>query len=1211
MKTRTFALIGILALICAIRTPLMAQEAIPYPRQSDDGDIPNATTLWWNVVYVGRDVIDLQWYPELGDQGYKITRDGHLIAELGTDATFYRDSDPLPGAHTYTLYRTTDSGDNIDGTDSVTLGSVGGQLYEDLTWTDGVYTIATNVEVMPGVTLSIQPGVEVSAKTQTFHPHGLFGEGVLAIDGAVLDIEDLWIQGNGTVIENSDILPGSIQVEADAQLRRNLLGTISLDVTDAASLSLTGNHFAGGISFSRTTDQATLIMERNVIDHAWGSSGVLALGSSGTAVLTDNRFEGCPDQNGALQVNGSGAVTIRDNTFRCAASNRYSAVGVLVTANNPGIIERNVFEGPYRYGSDDDASAIQVNAGAGIAIQDNLFREWPVAVRSTGGAPAITHNTFVNNGLFNAIVVDGDGDTVLRTNCILNGIQIDNRTTSLDAQLNWWGDPSGPYHDTNPDGLGWTIYGGPVTFDPWLTDEADAPCNVVDLTLAGVEVVQSTQSLANGVPLVAEKPGVLRIYADSAAGSVSGAPVVVKAYRDSVLLGLRAVLADAVPISDVDAIRDEPTGGTTIEMPTAWLSGTVTLVTEINPDHTINEIRYDNNTLTQTVTFERRRPLRLAYVPMTYHPEGSPATGPVTASVPILHKGMASLYPIPGIDYEVWSPLTWPLQMKGASNETERGDLVIGLLTLKLAIVNAGRADDAQMDQIFGYFPGGAIKFCYSDPVWDGGRGVASYCATGGMWMAHEIGHNLGLRHPNTPDSGAEDNDTYWPYEDSQIREAGYDVTKDAVKPSRYLDFMGYSDASIQWTGPLHYNMLFNTLPEPATETMAVKTTETTYLIVSGQTTTADAVTFQPFWQVTSSSPPANPPAGTEYCIEMRNGTGAVLQSRCFDLSFYNHETNTSTTTDFFLVSLPLDPAAASVVLARNGIDTGTAEVSAHAPQVTLVSPNGGESLGRTVTVAWTAEDQDGDALAYTVLYSADGDVWDPLALNITGTTSIDLDLSFVPGGNTGRFRVEASDGYHTAFDESDGTVTVGNHPPLTTILTPTEGFSTTGTLVLQGAAYDAEDGPLTGVSLTWTSDRDGVLGTGESLEAVALSGGAHTLTLRATDQAGSSTEVHVNVTVDTPVSGLRATSDSPTQLGETTTFTASVTGGTDVAYTWTFGDGASGSGATATHTYTATGTLTATVTASNRLNQAVISIPVTITDAPGSTVYLPMVLRP
>jgi hypothetical protein len=1211
LKARRLTLIGVLVIACLISASVGGREAHAAPA---------AQTLWGNVAFVGRDVVDLRWYPEAEDLGYKITRDGDLIAELGAEATFFRDTEPLSGTHTYTLYRVTTSGDQPDPGDTVTLGAIEGMLYEDLTWSSGTYDVAVNVEVMPGVTLSIAPGVEVSAKSQTFHPHGLFGAGVLDVDGAILDVTDLWIQGNGSEIKNSEFLPGfhSIYVDADARLEGNVFNSaLYFDFGEAAEVEMVGNTLKGGILFFRSMDQAALTMERNVFSQPASGEVVLSLGSTAPAVVSDNRFEGCPYLDGVLQVNGSGAVTIQDNAFRCSESNRYSALAIAVNSNNPGVIERNVFEGPYRYGGSNDAAAIQINPGAGIAVEDNLFHEWPVAVRVNGGTGALTRNTFFNNGHSNGIVVDGDGGTELRQNCILSTLEITNRTTPLDATLNWWGDPSGPFHEDNLDGEGWRIDGGPVNYDPWLTDEADAPCNVVDLTLAGAEVVQSVQSLANSVPLVAGKPALMRIYADSAAGSVSSVPVVVRGYRDGASLGVRATLADAAPVRDVDGVRNDPNGGATIELPGTWLTGTVTLVTEINPDHSPSEIRYDNNVLTQTISFDPRRSMRLAYVPVTYAPEADSATTPTAGNLPKLHTTMARLYPLPGVDYAIWSPLTWPLEMSDAAEEEEeRADLVVGLLTLKLAIFNASRPTGEQMDQIFGYFPGGTLRFCYSDPPWDGGRGVASYCADGGMWMAHEIGHNLGLRHPNTPDSGgADDSDTYWPYPTAETQEVGYDVPADEMKPSSYFDFMSYRDASEQWISPLHYRKLFDALPEPESTAAALEAqADATYLLISGQVTVDDVVSFQPVWRVDASVPPVNPAEGTEYCVEMRDGGGSVLQSQCFDLSFFNYEAGQAVTSDFFMVSLPLDAGAASIVLTRGAEDLGAVEPSANPPQVTLLSPSGGEFVGESVTVQWTASDPDGDDLAYNVLYSADDVGWEPLALNVTGATSVDLDLSFAPGSTSARFRVEVSDGYHTAYDESDGTVTVGDRQPLVTIVAPQDGVTTSGALTLEGVAYDPEDGPLTGASLTWSSDRDGSLGTGETLEGVTLSGGGHVLTLKATDSEGQSTGASVSVTVETAASGLTATNDGPTRLGEPTTFTASVTEGTNVSYDWDFGDGGSGAGKTVEHTYAVTGTFTATVTASNAGNAVAATTVAVVTSASeppdGHRVYLPLVMR-
>ncbi len=82
---------------------------------------------------------------------------------------------------------------------------------------------------------------------------------------------------------------------------------------------------------------------------------------------------------------------------------------------------------------------------------------------------------------------------------------------------------------------------------------------------------------------------------------------------------------------------------------------------------------------------------------------------------------------------------------------------------------------------------------------------------------------------------------------------------------------------------------------------------------------------------------------------------------------------------------------------------------------------------------------------------------------------------------------------------------------------------------------------------------------------------------------------------VDQPIVGLAAINDSPTMLGSSTQFTAAVVAGTNVSFTWAYGDGDTGAGATSAHTYAAPGSYTAIVTATNSTNSIAITTPVTI----------------
>jgi uncharacterized repeat protein (TIGR01451 family) len=86
---------------------------------------------------------------------------------------------------------------------------------------------------------------------------------------------------------------------------------------------------------------------------------------------------------------------------------------------------------------------------------------------------------------------------------------------------------------------------------------------------------------------------------------------------------------------------------------------------------------------------------------------------------------------------------------------------------------------------------------------------------------------------------------------------------------------------------------------------------------------------------------------------------------------------------------------------------------------------------------------------------------------------------------------------------------------------------------------------------------------------------------------------------IDQAIDGLAAENSSPSLVGTPTLFTATVTAGSQIAYTWDFGDGSQGSGLTPTHTYTRRGSFTAVVTATNRANQLSVTTPVTINNQP------------
>jgi len=165
-------------------------------------------------------------------------------------------------------------------------------------------------------------------------------------------------------------------------------------------------------------------------------------------------------------------------------------------------------------------------------------------------------------------------------------------------------------------------------------------------------------------------------------------------------------------------------------------------------------------------------------------------------------------------------------------------------------------------------------------------------------------------------------------------------------------------------------------------------------------------------------------------------------------------------------------------------------------------------------------------------------------------------------------------------------------------------------TLLGQATTLTATVTAGTDVLYTWNFG-DNTVGNGAVVAHTYPAVGVYTATVTASNAANTATattEVTITLT-EVAIVGLTAVNDSPTLLGQATTLTATVTAGTNVLYTWNFGDNTVGNGAVVAHTYPAVGVYTAVVTATNSLGHQSTSTVVTITPA-RHEVYLPLVMR-
>jgi hypothetical protein len=195
------------------------------------------------------------------------------------------------------------------------------------------------------------------------------------------------------------------------------------------------------------------------------------------------------------------------------------------------------------------------------------------------------------------------------------------------------------------------------------------------------------------------------------------------------------------------------------------------------------------------------------------------------------------------------------------------------------------------------------------------------------------------------------------------------------------------------------------------------------YLYVSGRIRADGTADFDPFEAIASHDDIRSKSSGKTYELVLEDAAGNVLTRYSFDAERVADDEKSAIP---FSTYVPFDTATARIVLRREDQLLAKREVSANAPHVTLIGPQPGTLVKGRQSIAWKAEDADGDPLTFSVWYSADsGKTWVPLQIGLTSHT-VDVDFDLVPGSDDGVLRVLASDGVNTSEARSTGTFRIG-----------------------------------------------------------------------------------------------------------------------------------------------------------------------------------------
>lgn len=411
---------------------------------------------------------------------------------------------------------------------------------------------------------------------------------------------------------------------------------------------------------------------------------------------------------------------------------------------------------------------------------------------------------------------------------------------------------------------------------------------------------------------------------------------------------------------------------------------------------------------------------------------------------------------------------------------------------------------------------------------WDKDNDGESY---GDWYTGHELAHTWGRSHVTCRgDEGGPD--MSYPMGESgsigrqggQNKYWGFDIylRGPIVYPPTWKDIMVYCNN--QWISAYTYEAIRNRLvSENAAAALAsnVDAPLADYLVIQGSVTPAGpSATLDEIYRLTAPSALASSAPGA-YAIRLIGAGGSVLANYPFTPRADTEAPDDLTKPLLVMEQVPFVAGTTQIQIVAGATVLATRAVSANAPTVAVTAPSGGETVDSAgLTVTWSANDADGDALVATVLYSRDGGAsYAPLRLHLTGS-SVVIPLAELGGTTQGKIRVLVSDGVNTGQADSAGFFSVPNQPPAAQIITPDEGatFGYGQIVALTGVATDIEDVTLPDSAFAWYSDLDGLLGAGASLDASLETIGAHTLTLQVTDSSGAVGTAQRTVTVSDDV---------------------------------------------------------------------------------------------
>ncbi|MCP4419511.1 MAG: hypothetical protein GY805_23100, partial [Chloroflexi bacterium] len=385
-----------------------------------------------------------------------------------------------------------------------------------------------------------------------------------------------------------------------------------------------------------------------------------------------------------------------------------------------------------------------------------------------------------------------------------------------------------------------------------------------DLSVTHLEISQSVQDEDNNVPLVANRPTVVRVYTETSSGSgVPNSSVTLTATRGG--SSLTPVTSTTMTASAASS-RSSLSSTFNVTLPADWLSGTVKITASIDGQGGVSIVK--------TVTFNTVPTLNVVLVPINYKhtPTGVTFSGPTTDHI---SDWIMRAYPLSNMSVSVhsayafsgnlqngsaWSSLLYKMStlkdLDGAANST----VYYAYIDFDCGWFDCANGGIAGIGWI-GFRESVGIDFGASD--------------TTGELAGHEIGHNFGRQHAPCGVSG----EPSYPHAGASIGEYGLDGIGGSLQllnPGGYVDMMSYCDPV--WVSDYTYKALYQ---DQLANGAYIWAPMQESLLIHGSVAEDGAVTLNPVYILPQT---AVSPQNSLYQVELLDSAGNIIATHPIDL---------------------------------------------------------------------------------------------------------------------------------------------------------------------------------------------------------------------------------------------------------------------------------------------------------------------------------------